>query len=177
MSWFGLPGEFSSSWLALCLSHTASSHSTTARRAGKHLQGPVCAPLHNTVHFALCDMPPCGYLLTCCKFTVHAMEVIYMPCLNITLLSTLRPFALILTPPPPLLVSLWTSQTPSDCCASMLWRCLFDRERRCRCLALCMCCSTRMAGNSGGPGTQADQPDPLGRMSELFAQVLVLLAV
>ncbi|KAL0029095.1 hypothetical protein WJX77_006448 [Trebouxia sp. C0004] len=44
-------------------------------------------------------------------------------------------------------------------------------ERRCRCLALCMCCSTRMAGNSGGPGTQADQPDPLGRMSELFAQV------
>ena len=34
-----------------------------------------------------------------------------------------------------------------------------------------------MAGNSGGPGTQADQPDPLGRMSELFAQVLILLAV
>ncbi len=34
-----------------------------------------------------------------------------------------------------------------------------------------------MAGNSGGPGTQADQPDPLGRMSELFAQVLLLLAV
>ena len=34
-----------------------------------------------------------------------------------------------------------------------------------------------MAGNRGGPGTQADQPDPLGRMSELFAQVLLLLAV
>ena len=34
-----------------------------------------------------------------------------------------------------------------------------------------MCCSTRMAVNQGGPGTQADQPDPLGRMSELFAQV------
>lgn len=48
-----------------------------------------------------------------------------------------------------------------------MWR----RERRCRCLALCMCCSTRMAGNQGGPGTQANQPDPLGRMSELFAQV------
>ena len=45
------------------------------------------------------------------------------------------------------------------------------RERRCRCLALCMCCSTRMAGNRGGPGVQGDQPDPLGRMSELFAQV------
>ncbi|KAL3156144.1 hypothetical protein ABBQ32_012435 [Trebouxia sp. C0010 RCD-2024] len=44
-------------------------------------------------------------------------------------------------------------------------------ERRCRFLALCMCCSTRMAGNRGGPGTQADQPDPVGRMSELFAQV------
>ena len=28
-----------------------------------------------------------------------------------------------------------------------------------------------MAGNTGGPGTQADQPDPVGRMSELFAQV------
>ena len=34
-----------------------------------------------------------------------------------------------------------------------------------------------MAGNRGGPGTQADQPGPLGRMSELFAQVLLLLAV
>ena len=28
-----------------------------------------------------------------------------------------------------------------------------------------------MAANQGGPGIQADQPDPVGRMSELFAQV------
>lgn len=48
---------------------------------------------------------------------------------------------------------------------------IMRRERRCRVLSFCLCCSTRMAGNRGGPDTQADQPDPVGRMAELFAQV------